>query len=97
MTTCLNCGAENTSEDRFCGNCGLAVQTDSQGADAAARAGAPVFNPSRGDSSAFAQDDETEEPTAGETSGLVPGEQGLDKQGSGEQGVSDARHRQRRA
>jgi len=73
MITCLNCGADNAPEDRFCGNCGLAVQTDSRGAVAEARAGAPVFNPPREDSTSLAQDDETEEPTAGDTSGIVSG------------------------
>ena len=89
MITCLNCGADNAPEDRFCGNCGLAVQTDSRGAVAEARAGAPVFNPPREDSTSLAQDDETEEPASGETSGIVSGGHGLDKQGSGEQAVSE--------
>jgi eukaryotic-like serine/threonine-protein kinase len=72
MQTCPNCGAENAPEDRFCGNCGLAVQTaESLGAVAAARAGAPGAR-TPGESSAFAQEDETEEPSLGEPTANAP-------------------------
>ncbi|HEU4594945.1 MAG TPA: protein kinase [Pyrinomonadaceae bacterium] len=73
MLTCLNCGAENAPEDRFCGNCGLAVQTaEGHGVVAAARDGAPGGggDATPGDSAASAPEDETEEPSGGETSAV---------------------------
>jgi serine/threonine-protein kinase len=69
MLTCLNCGAQNAPEDRFCGNCGLAVQAERSGALAAAHADSPSSSSAataQGDSSALSQDDETQEPTGGE-------------------------------
>ncbi len=87
MQTCLNCGAQNAPEDRFCGNCGLAAQpAASLGAVAAARAGAPVGGDSDapqtpGESSALVQEDETEEPSEGETSAVeMPGGQGTSEE-----------------
>ncbi len=85
MLTCPNCGAENAPEDRFCGNCGLAVPTaEGHSAVAAARAGAPggdAPQQSPGDSSAIAHEDETEEPSGGDTSAVgAPEEEGTSEE-----------------
>ena len=86
MPTCPHCGAENAPEDRFCGNCGLAVQTaESRGAVAAARSGALGGGgdapQSSGDSAALAREDETEEPSLSEATANVS----ADGQGASEE------------
>ena len=52
MSTCFNCGASVATEDRFCGNCGIAVEPASRPLDAGAPGGAPAPNAASGGPSA---------------------------------------------